>query len=154
MFSAWTKWLRGDKCGFTHWGCCMAPNYKAVWSWCWFCVVLTSGWVCLLPLTSFSPHPVIPLQLYHVIWMNLHRESPIWRRRGFRKCLKTTWQQAVSCLWELHWDKLNFKCGSVLVSQLDGAGFKSWHDMYLISTVVILFYFFPKTFLCILFLCF
>lgn len=59
------------------------------------------------------------LQLYHVIWMNLHRDSPIWRRRGFRKCLKMTQQQAVSCLWELHWDKLDYKCGSVLVSQPD-----------------------------------
>lgn len=57
------------------------------------------------PSTSFSSL----FQLYHVIWMNLHRDSPIWRRRGFRKCLKMTQQQqAYSCLQELHWDKVDF----------------------------------------------
>lgn len=70
-------------------------------------------------LFPFSPPPS---QLYHVIRMNLHRDSPIWRRQGFRKCLKMTQQQQAEfpCLWELHWDKLDFKCGSGLLSLTGG----------------------------------
>lgn len=70
-------------------------------------------------LFPFSPPPS---QLYHVIRMNLHRDSPIWRRQGFRKCLKMTQQQQAEfpCLWELHWDKLDFKCGSGPLSLTGG----------------------------------
>lgn len=116
---------------------------------------------CLPPLTScFSPHSFLSftlssLQLYHVIWMNLHRDSPIWRRQGFRKCLKMTQQQqTVSCLWELHWDILDLS--AVLVSKPDG-GLTLNPDMttqILISSCFFVFCFvcfFGKPFLCILF---
>ena len=103
-FSVWRKWLRRERRIYSlrplH--VQTVPNCKAVW--CGVCVMLVFD-LCVWSFTalcavsvpsllltlilSFFPPP----QLYHVIWMNLHRDSPIWRRRGFRKCLKTTQQQ-------------------------------------------------------------
>lgn len=81
------------------------------------------------PFTSCFLHPTPPssTQLYHVIRMNLHRDSPIWRRQGFRKCLKMTQQQQAEfpCLRELHWDKLDLKCGSGPFKPDGRADFKS-----------------------------
>ena len=82
------------------------------------CVVVTKS--CALSPSShlwFSPHScfLLALQLYHVIWMNLHRDSPIWRRRVFRKCLKETQQQQAEFLsMETPLGQTRFKCGSVL----------------------------------------
>lgn len=68
-----------------------ASNYKAVC--CGFCDVLAFDLRVRPVANVFSNQLFLCLQLYHVIWMNLHRDLPMRRRRGFRKCLKTTQQQ-------------------------------------------------------------
>lgn len=79
--------------------------------------------------------------------MNLHCDSPIWRRRGFRKCLKKTQQQrAVSCRWELHWDKLDLS--AVLVSAW------RWADSNPDMTQILISIGFWKILLCTIFFIF
>lgn len=94
---------------FTHRGCGMISLLLTVKLCCGFvCVICVWGlYPELIAHPHIWPHSALDFvtnfffffllslsQLYHVIWMNLHRDSPIWRRRrGLRKCLKMTQQQ-------------------------------------------------------------
>lgn len=103
--------------------CSNCSKLQSCVMWCLWCYLAFDLYVwsftqclpCLLPTAHFSS--ALPLQLYHVIWMNLHRDSPIWRRRGFRSAwrwLNNSKQSFPSTGTPL--GQTRFECGLVLVS--------------------------------------
>lgn len=127
-FSVWKKWLRGERRAdfYSLWLLHVqtAPNCEVVWcgvcdvTWCLICVC---GLNQLLWPVSFPSPPVFPLipSFFHCLSppfaaVSCDLDEPAsWfahmEEAGFQKVPEddSTTASRVSCLWELHWDKLD-----------------------------------------------